>query len=354
MQKYTVVNLYNMYNYGELMQLTALKHNLTHSDITLFSLYSIVDSDKCAELDVKYCGDIKPIGIKGIVIKTVKLTLLAALDYLGIKPVRGQLKILKDSDVIIDMGGDTFSDYPSMTYTFMHSASLLLATLLRKDYVILSQSVGEFNNIITKNIAKYFLSRANYIVIREYHTLNYLLDELKLDSARIKLVPDIGYLCGRKQLRNKEKAIGLITASICEKQGGLSNDDNLELLTRIGRYYNSKGYEVLLIPHVLCPVRNMGINKELNDYVIATELNGILNNSRIIKYTDMDLALVVIGSRLHGCINALNHNVPVIALAYSKKFYTLDGNSCILSIKDVYKNNSLLYEACNNILGIGD
>lgn len=350
MNKYAIVNLYNMYNGGELMQLQALVNKLD-GRITLISLYSIVDTQKCKELGIKYTGAIKPNGKIKTVVNIGKVVLSAVLYKIGVIRASGILRDMLNADLIIDMGGDTFSDYPSVYYSIIHSISLILALLLGKKYVILSQTIGKFNIPITKRLARYVLSRATYIIVREYHTLNYLINDMKIKSELVKLVPDIGYLYPSRLVKREQNTIGLLTSSICKKQGGIDIEQNIELLTYIGQYYSAKGYKIYLIPHVLTAYANIGVNKNIDDSEIAIILAENIDNSEIIDYNSIGRASVVIGSRLHGCINALNTGVPVIALAYSNKFYTLEGNVQILDIKKVVKDNMLVIDACNKILG---
>jgi polysaccharide pyruvyl transferase WcaK-like protein len=281
-----------------------------------------------------------------------KTLLLALCNKLGINKSNSIIKELKKADLIIDMGGDTFSDYPSCLYSIIHSIGLIITILLDKKYVILSQSIGRFNNIITRSIAKYVLNRAEYIISREHITYNYLLNELKINPAKIKLVPDIGYLYPSKILDRENKTIGILTSSICKKQGGISVEENVELLTRIGQYYNDKGYKIYLIPHVLASVTNIGVNKKLDDNAMALRLTENIENAEIIDYSDISRASIIIGSRLHGCINALNCGVPVVALAYSNKFYALEGNAVILNMPDVLNDYHLVIDVCNDILGV--
>lgn len=351
MNKYAIVNLYNMYNSGELMQLQALVNNLPDSQINIISLYSMIDINKCKELGIKYTGIVKPKNRLNALMVLGKTLILALCNKFGINKTNKIIKEIKSADLIIDMGGDTFSDYPSCLYSIIHSIGLIIVILLNKKFVILSQSIGRFNNFITKNIAKYVLSKAEYIIVREYVTLNYLIDEVKINNEIIKIVPDIGYLYPSKILNRENKTIGILTSSICKKQGGISISENIDLLTKIGRYYSNKGYKIYLIPHVLASVNNIGINKKLDDNSMALKLSRNIINTEIIDYNNISRAGIVIGSRLHGCINALNCGVPVIALAYSNKFYALEGNAIILKMQDVLDNNQLIINACNYMLG---
>jgi hypothetical protein len=59
----------------------------------------------------------------------------------------------------------------------------------------------------------------------------------------------------------------------------------------------------------------------------------------------------VIGSRLHGCIKALNNGIPVVALAYSDKFFALEGNALIINIKEALNDLKGLIKACDSMLG---
>ena len=355
MKRFVITNLYNMYNYGEIMQLVPLCRDIRDCEINIFSLYSIIDKDKCEELGIRYVGDVAPSGKIKVIRNSIILLLQSILIKLGVIKPKGILKVIKDSDLVIDMGGDTFSDYPSIMYSLVHMVSLYIAVLLNKKYVILSQSVGRFSNIITKRLAKYVLNKAAYITVREHRTFEYLTKEVGISPQIVKPVPEIGYLYdsgNNKSAVYKNNAVGILTSSLCKKQGGVDNEENIELLSYIGNYYRGLGYSILLIPHVLCPLsQNIGVNKDINDYRVAETLCQSIPGSRIISCEDMGSADIVIGSRLHGCIKAFNNGIPVVALAYSDKFFALEGNARIINIREALNDLDGLIKACDSMLG---
>ena len=342
-----------MYNAGEMMQLTALRNAYPKDNITLLSLYSIIDPQKCKKLNIQYVGNTKPGSKLKIIINTIALTLKAIAVRTGFISPKGMLKAINDSDVVIDLGGDTFSDEVSPIYTLVHSLSLLPAIALGKKYVLLSQSIGEFKTPVTRLIAKFILNHATLILSREYYTTQYLIEQLKIPAYRIIELPDIAYTCETlKQSKPKTKAIGILTASLYKKQTGITYDDNIKLLVRIAEYYQYRGYKIILIPHLNCNIKGVGAAKILNDKYVAQQISDRIPYCKIVEADDIGEASLIIGSRMHACVKALINDIPVVALSYQHKFLTLNGTSKLVNIQEANKDFSKVTEACNEILGV--
>ena len=349
MKSYAIVNLYNMYNTGELMQLLALRKALPKNDkVTLISFYSFVNKEACSNNNIEYAGKEQPDAsyIK-MAITFFSIIIQAILFKLGISRKNNILKALHNSDIVLDMGGDTFSDNVSILYTITHSIPLLVCIIINKPYIVFSQSLGIYKTLVTKVLAKLLLKKAKLITARENYTIEYLRD-IGI-SSNIIAMPDIAYLYKNSNCNNsKLYDIGILTSSLCKKQSGITEEQNLHLLTIIAKYYSDRGYKVLLIPHVYTPARNMGANKKLNDITMAISIACNVDRCDIKSPGSIASVKVVIGSRMHGCVNALNHNTPVIALSYSHKFTMLQGANEIINLKGANINS--IITACNKIL----
>jgi len=76
-------------------------------------------------------------------------------------------------DVALDLGGDTFTRYYGLTRFLQHAFYLFLLWLVRQKYAIFSQTLSEYTGL-TRGIARFFLSRALFITVREFRSLQVL------------------------------------------------------------------------------------------------------------------------------------------------------------------------------------
>lgn len=350
MKQFLITNLYNMYNAGEIMQLEALRRNFPRDQFTIASVYSIISLKECARLKVGYTGNIKPPPKIRLVIKAISLLLQALLTRLGVVKTKGIVRAYSDSDMIIDLGGDTLSDDVSLIYTLAHCYSLLLAVILDKDYILCSQSIGKFKTIFTRLLAKFVLKRARLIITREAESTRYIKEELGIPGELVRQAIDIAYLSTETTNYKAPNSIGILTASLSKKQTGISAEENLAMLTKLATFYTLAGKEVILIPHINCPVRGIGATANLDDRSVADGIKKLLNTTRIGEASDASRVSLVIGSRMHGCISALADGSPAVALSYSHKFQALNGNARIIDIKEASKDISLVIKAGNEAI----
>jgi len=350
MRQFLVTNLYNMYNTGEMMQLKALRSHFAKDKFTIASIYSIISKSECNCLKIGYVGSQLPPSKPLLILKAVNLLLQAAMVKISLTKPKGIIKSYIDCDIIIDLGGDTFSDDVSSIYTLAHCFSLLPAIILGKEYIICSQSIGKFKTTITKKLARFILNRAKLITTREAESTRYIKEELKIKPEIIRQTVDLAYLVPVKKEKKIPNSVGIITASLSKKQTGITANDNINLLARLALFYNLAGKNVVLIPHVICPVASIGVTVNLDDRSIANKISRQTGVATIGKPEDVGKMSLVIGSRMHALISALINGVPVVALSYSHKFGTMNGNAKLINIKEAKDSISKIIKAGNEAI----
>lgn len=337
-------NIYNFFNKGEMLQLEALTKHLM-ARFSVLSIYSFIDQGVCERLGVKVVGTLKPrrlfhLGIWAL--STIFRALLWRLTHLNMFLGKELREILR-SDVVVDLGGDTFSDDRGIIYTVAHSYSLLLAWILGKSYIVCSQTIGPFKNSITRFLSRLLLRGALAITAREPLTYNYLTRELGLEN--VYLAPDVAFISSTANNPSKCLTNGftvglnvspLISNKMFLNVGGLREKQKLfvKLMSEVVAYISEEhGCHVLLIPHVTGP---QGVGKELRDdrvvaRMVFEELKGswdtelILSDDSSVIKDAISRCDIFIGSRMHSVIYAIGTEVPVIPLAYSRKTLGLAG-----------------------------
>jgi len=328
-----------MYNTGEVMQIKALRAHFPNDQFTIASIYTMISKDICRDAGINYVGGSVPPSKINLVIKVLSLLWQAVLVRLGVMRPRGIIKAYADSTLVINLGGDILGDSISPLYTLAHCYSLLLAVILNKEYVMCSQSIGKFNTIFTKWLACFILKRAELIIVREAETLSYLKDELKI--AGVHQLFDLAYLTDKTTSPKLSGTIGILTASLSKKRAGVKPSANVAMLRKLAMYYSTLcGHPVILIPY---------ITKLAGDTELARSIK-LPGDIKVGIASDTGRVSLLIGSRMHGLINALTNGIPVVALSYGHKFNALNGNAQILDIKDAVKDIGLIINAANRAI----
>lgn len=295
--KLLVVNLYNMYNKGELMQLKGLRTLRPNDDISILGLYSYLDDIECKRLNIKIVGAVRPGKV---------LTKLFTKEL---------WRTYRNSDLILDFGGDTFNDIRAWYYVPAHCLSLLIAWVMRKPYIIVSQSFTGFRHTFNNLLARYVLRRAKEIVVRDMPSYVYL-HKLRLSP---RVCHDISYVAVRTNTPYKyELKIGIAVNGSWHHYTELSRSGYINLVTELCNRINAEGYKIRLICHAYVPGSNLGVDKNLSDYVFADMITECLNYPVEIS-NEIYGCTHLIGFRLHPCIYATASGIPTVAVLYDAK-----------------------------------
>lgn len=249
----------------------------------------------------------------------------------------GQSKFIKDleqCDMVLDIGeGDSFADiYGLRRYLFLIISKI--AVLAKGKPLILSpQTIGPFDYWITRKISAMLMRRCKRVYARDGLSFNYLkqcgvqdnIDEVidvafKLPFTTFKHQPSDG-----EQLRVGLNVSGLLFS------GGYTQDNQFSLtvdypkLIRklLSDWGKDSNYEVWLIPHVIpdaLPVEDdrKAIAILANEFPTIKVAPAFESPSEAKSFiASMDF---MTGARMHACIAAFSSGVPVVPLAYSRKF----------------------------------
>lgn len=317
MRNILLTNVYNFYNMGEMMQLRALREGFPSDSITLASPYAFVDPTICDELDIKVVGSLEPPSKPRLAVKALADVFTSfSWKTTGIPRLNTLLKAYRDSDVILDLGGDTFTDYPSIAYTAAHVMSLLPAILLSKPYVVCSQSIGPFKTPITRALARFILNKASLVTARDPTTYNYLTDDLHVESE-VVLLPDLSLMKAVGHTSPVPNLLGLCVSQIIPKYVGWDYDNYVEFLKNLVIGLRER-FEVMLIPHVYGPKHGLGKVSSPDDRKVIKRLTKVLP-VMVGEHTDIPRCSFVLGFRMHACLNAVNHGIPSLYVYYSHK-----------------------------------
>ena len=232
-----------------------------------------------------------------------------------------EITALADADLVVDLSGDMLPEDYGVAVALSHFHPLLLSWILNVPYVALAQSIGPFR--YTSPLAAFLLRRAALVTCREARTLEHLN---KLGLVDVEVTADTAFTLVAQEfpglpLQQKPYRIGISLSGLAEDhhQGRSLLDDVAQALSTV---FDSVDAELLGIPHVTGPKASK------DDRIVLEKLQArgldihVLDD---VRPSEMKHAVstcdILVGARMHANIAALGSGVPVVALAYSHKFW---------------------------------
>lgn len=290
----------------------------------------------------------------------------------GLKRNYRLYKLFKDADCIMDIGqGDSFADiYGAKRFAKIDKAHRI-ARLFRKPYIFLPQTIGPFQSATIREKAIKSLSQAALVMSRDRQSLDYV-NELTSGKANVKEYIDVAFFLPYKKIEfNKDEVhVGLNISGLLwnggytrDNQFGLKVDYQHVIRSIISFFISNKGVRLHLISHVASGLRNVE-----SDYAAMYDLWREYHSEQMtlapffhspIEAKDYIAGLdFFMGARMHATIAAFSAGVPVLPMAYSRKFNGLfvdtlaydhladlkadDENTILTKVKDCFAQRESL------------
>lgn len=255
-------------------------------------------------------------------------------SILRIKSTIQSFRIFLKSDYILDIGqGDSFADIYGKERFFFIDNIHRLARIFKKPYCFLPQTIGPFENTSLKKKAVESLAKADLVIARDQQSFDFVKTLLPNQKNVIENI-DVAFFLPyeRKEFDNSKIHVGLNVSSLLwnggyskKNQFGLQIDYQL-LVKKIINMFLINGNVVLhLVPHVI-----VGYHHIENDYEVSYNLWKEFSNKNLVLapffmspcdakgyISGLDFFM---GARMHSTIAAISSGVPVIPMAYSRKF----------------------------------
>jgi colanic acid/amylovoran biosynthesis protein len=248
------------------------------------------------------------------------------------------LRLYQDAEFIIDLSeGDSFSETYGLRRLFKHFFYKLPAIILGKSLIIFPQTIGPFDTILGKMLARYALNHSQVIFTREaYSTI--IARGLVREQQKVIESSDMAFLMEPETVKlsfptRKSSFIGVNVSGLLyfgsNQQKSTWSTDTYRNFVRslVTALVEEIGEDVVLIPHV----RNPSI--QTDDWIACQQLRQSCEASVKNRVYIVDTPLIApqlkyiigqseyfIGSRMHSCIAALSAGVPITAVSYSHKF----------------------------------
>lgn len=304
---------------------------------------------------------------KGLTLKdTLKIKLKSILSN------KNSAKIFKEADFILDIGqGDSFADiYGEVRFNLIDRIHTI-ARKYNKPYCLLPQTIGPFENDKIKERAIKSIEKATLCMARDKQSLDYVTKNVPQQKNVCECI-DVAFFLPYETIKQDARYVHVgINISALLWNGGYTRNNQFGLkcdyqaLVRqlINYFLKQDNVKVHLVPHVVGAERHIE-----NDYAVSYDLWREYNNPNLIlapfALGPIEIKSYIagldffMGARMHATIGAFSAGVPVIPMAYSRKFNglfidtlsynhmvdmkTMDNDDIVETIKEAYTNRDVL------------
>lgn len=244
---------------------------------------------------------------------------------------------LRASDLVVDIGeGDSWTDIYGLRRFGFLAATKIAALALKKPLVLAPQTIGPFNRRATRIVSNKIMRRASAVFARDGLSSDYLRQQMP-DLAFAEYI-DVAFALPFTRAprgQNARLRIGLNVSGLLYRGGytgqnefGLTLDYRALTDRLIVALLAQGDVDIELIPHVAVPGAAGDLAVVDDDQSIVADIlarhpavraAGPFADSIAAKSHISGLDFLV-GARMHACIAAFSAGVPVVPIAYSRKF----------------------------------
>ena len=250
----------------------------------------------------------------------------------------GFFALARRSDLVIDIGaGDSFADIYGARRLKRMFVLKYLTHLAGTPLVVAPQTIGPFTKGWSKLLARLSLRLSALVATRDAMSTRALRDlgyagaAIEASDVALQLPYDPPGQRGDGPPRVGINVSGLLMGGgyTGKNEFGISLDYPA-LMRDLIRYFQGQGAEVHLVPHVIVHSGPMvGEDDARASAALAAEFPGAVLAPSFTSPSEAKSYIVgmdfFMGARMHACIAAFSSGVPVVPMAYSRKFEGLFG-----------------------------
>ncbi len=254
-----------------------------------------------------------------------------------IKP-GGYFAAARRADIVIDIGaGDSFADIYGSSRLNRMWVLKFLTHIARTPMVLAPQTIGPFKKPVSRFLARLHMRLCRVVASRDAlstqaaRDMGVTRDIIEASDVALRLPFDA------PARPEGPPRVGLNVSGLL-MAGGYSgqNDFGLTLdypglIRKLIAHFQGEGAEVHLVSHVIVPEGRLA---QEDDYraaeTLAAEIPGLVLAPKFASPSEAKSYIAGLdffaGARMHACIAAFSSGVPVIPMAYSRKFAGLFGS----------------------------
>lgn len=245
---------------------------------------------------------------------------------------------IRQCDLVLDIGeGDSFSDIYGFKRFFYFWLSKNIVCSIRRPLILSPQTIGPFLSIAARLMATQVMNRCRHIFTRDYLSTDYI-DYLGITSS-VDESTDVAFRLPfeRKKFADDGRVRVGINVSGLLFNGGYTGNNQFALKLDypaairklLKEFISRSNVEVHLVSHVIVP--EMPIEDDFAvAKLLAEEFSGVIVGPSFSRPSEAKSYISGLdffcGARMHACIAAFSAGVPVVPMAYSRKFSGLFGS----------------------------
>lgn len=243
---------------------------------------------------------------------------------------------LRGYDLVIDTGaGDSFADIYGMRRFLEMSLVRTAAFRAGIPVVFGPQTIGPFNGGVARALASRHMRRAALVVARDSESVDMVRG---IPGTTLSTSTDVVFYLPVEEPAGGPRDV-LLNASglLWNPNPHVDSVAYREQTFELCRGLLDAGREVSLLAHVVASdnpdddtVAIRDLKARFGDAVEVLEPANLLDARALIT-----TATVLVGSRMHACLNAISQGIPAVPLAYSRKFAPLLGDLGVRETIDV-------------------
>ncbi|TFW00241.1 polysaccharide pyruvyl transferase family protein [Leifsonia flava] len=235
----------------------------------------------------------------------------------------GMQKWLSQFDLVVDTrAGDSFADIYGARRLAVMSAMAECARQAGAVVVMGPQTIGPFTTVRGRATGRFSLHRAGAVLVRDSDSLDHAK---KLGRSDATLTTDVVFALPVPAVPKTRDVILNVSGLLWRDNPHVDAAGYRAVVAGVYERLTSSGRTVALLPHVLDSTDADNDAPAIREFAAAHA-----PDAEILSPTGLDdvralvaSAEVVIGSRMHACLNALSVGTPAVPLAYSRKFKPL-------------------------------
>lgn len=251
------------------------------------------------------------------------------------------LGIFREADLVIDIGGgDSFSDI----YGWKRLSRMLLlkygVLFSRRPLVLAPQTMGPFRKPLWKALARPTIRKAAVVATRDALSTRFL-NEMGYDGPIVEasdVALRLPYDQPKPRTTGARPRVGLNVSGLLMNGGYTGSNmfglkmDYANMIRSIieGVLDHPDDFELHLVPHVISTNRGDVEDDYQASVDIARDYDGVTVAPAFASPSDAKSYIAGMdffaGARMHACIAAFSTGVPVVPMAYSRKFAGLFGS----------------------------
>ena len=227
-------------------------------------------------------------------------------------------------ELVVDTrAGDSFSDMYGLRRLATHSLLARLVASTSTPLVMAPQTIGPFASRRARAVGRRSMKDARLVMSRDSASAAYarsLRRPVDVEST------DVVFALPRPAVATSRDVVLNVSGLLWAENPHVDHVAYRRAVTDVARGLVADGRRLSLLAHVLdSPVAD-------NDVPAVKELAELLDDGDVELVVPDDLddvravtasARLVVGSRMHACLNALSTGTPAVPLAYSRKFEPL-------------------------------